>query len=94
MILKKYGDRIGKKKLDSLKLKFGIVEEAGRPRVDPDARSPKQVKRANRIRNAQGFDVSGTFAKNFHHIFPIGGLANLSAEDVMILDKKFNEKYI
>ena len=92
MILKKYGDRIGKKKLDSLKLKFGVVEEAGRPRVDPDARSPKQVKRANRIRNAQGFDVSGTFAKNFHHIFPIGGLANLSAEDVMILDKKFNEK--
>jgi hypothetical protein len=92
MILKKYGDRIGKKKLDSLKLKFGIVEESGRPRVDPDARSPKQVKRANRIRNAQGFDVSGTFAKNFHHIFPIGGLSQLSAQDVMVLDKKFNEK--
>ena len=92
MILKKYGDRIGKKKLDSLKLKFGIVEEAGRPRVNPDERSPKQVKRSNRIRNAQGFDVSGTFAKNFHHIFPIGGLSKLSAQDVMILDKKFNEK--
>ena len=91
MILKKYGDRISKKKLDSLKLKFGIVEEAGRPRIAPGERSPKQVKRVNRIRNAQGFDVSGTFAKNFHHVFPIGGLSKLSAQDVMILDKKFNE---
>ena len=92
MILKKYGDRISKKKLDSLKLKFGIVEESGRPRVAPGQRSPKQVKRVNRIRNAQGFDVSGTFQKNFHHIFPIGGLSELSAKDVMILDKKFNER--
>mgnify|MGYP001166919835 CR=1 FL=1 len=92
MILKKYGDRISKKKLDSLKLKFGIVEESGRPRVAPGERSPKQVKRVNRIRNAQGFDVSGTFEKNFHHIFPIGGLSKLSAKDVMILDKKFNER--
>ena len=91
MILKKYGDRISKKKLDSLKLKFGIVEEAGRPRIEPGERSTKQVKRVNRIRNAQGFDVSGTFAKNFHHVFPIGGLSKLSAQDVMILDKKFNE---
>jgi len=95
MILKKYGDRISKKKLDSLKkegkITYGIVEEAGRPRVLPGERSPKQVKRANRIRNAQGFDVSGTFQKNFHHIFPIGGLSELSAQDVMILDKKFNE---
>jgi hypothetical protein len=95
MILEKYGDRISKKKLDSLKkegkITYGIVEEAGRPRVLPGERSPKQVKRANRIRNAQGFDVSGTFQKNFHHIFPIGGLSKLSAQDVMILDKKFNE---
>jgi|TARA_S200002703_G_C3786828_1_gene242649 hypothetical protein len=91
MILKKYGDRISKKKLDSLKLKFGIVEEAGRPRISPGERSTKQVKRVNRIKNAQGFDVSGTFAKNFHHVFPIGGLSELSAQDVMILDKKFNE---
>ena len=91
MILEKYGDRISKKKLDSLKLKFGIVEESGRPRIPVGERSPKQVKRVNRIRNAQGFDVSGTFAKNFHHIFPIGGLSELSAQDVMILDKKFNE---
>ena len=96
MILKKYGDRISKKKLDSLKkegkITYGIVEEAGRPRVEPGERSPKQVKRVNRIRNAQGFDVSGTFQKNFHHIFPIGGLSKLSAKDVMILDKKFNER--
>ena len=95
MILKKYGDRISKKKLDSLKkegkITYGMVEEAGRPRISPGERSPKQVKRVNRIRNAQGFDVSGTFQKNFHHIFPIGGLSELSAKDVMILDKKFNE---
>jgi len=91
MILKKYGDRISKKKLDSLKLKFGIVEESGRPRIPEGEKSTKQVKRVNRIRNAQGFDVSGTFAKNFHHVFPIGGLSELSAQDVMILDKKFNE---
>ena len=95
MILEKYGDRISKKKLDSLKkegkITYGIVEEAGRPRVAEGEKSLKQVKRVNRIRNAQGFDVSGTFQKNFHHIFPIGGLSKLSAQDVMILDKKFNE---
>ena len=90
-ILKKYEGKISKKKLDSLKLNFGKVEESGRPRVLPGERSPKQVKRVNRIKNAQGFDVSGTFAKNFHHVFPIGGLSELSAQDVMILDKKFNE---
>ena len=90
-ILKKYEGKISTKKLDSLNLTFGIVEESGRPRIPEGERSPKQVKRVNRIRNAQGFDVSGTFAKNFHHIFPIGGLSKLSAQDVMILDKKFNE---
>ena len=90
-ILKKYKGKISKTKLDKEKLTFGKVEEAGRPRVPEGERSPKQVKRANRIRNAQGFDVSGTFQKNFHHIFPIGGLSELSAKDVMILDKKFNE---
>ena len=90
-ILKKYEGKISKKKLDSLKLKFGIVEESGRPRIPEGERSTEQVKRVNRIRNAQGFDVSGTFAKNFHHVFPIGGLSKLSAQDVMILDKKFNE---
>jgi len=90
-ILKKYEGKISKKKLDSLKLKFGKIEESGRPRIPPGERSPKLVKRANRIRNAQGFDVSGTLAKNFHHVFPIGGLSELSAQDVMILDKKFNE---
>ena len=91
-ILKKYEGKISKKKLDSLKLNFGKIEESGRPRIPPGERSLKLVKRANRIRNAQGFDVSGTFAKNFHHVFPIGGLSELSAQDVMILDKKFNEK--
>ena len=90
-ILKKYEGKISKKKLDSLKLNFGKVEESGRPRIAPGERSTKQVKRVNRIKNAQGFDVSGTFAKNFHHVFPIGGLSELSAQDVMILDKKFNE---
>ena len=93
MILEKYGDRISKKKLDSLNLTFGVVEESGRPRIPEGERSPKQVKRANRIKNVQGFDVSGTFAKNFHHIFPItdNPITNFSAQDVMILDKKFNE---
>ena len=90
-ILEKYKGRISKKRLDKEKLVFGKVEESGRPRIPEGERSPKQVKRANRIRNSQGFDVSGTFAKNFHHIFPIGGLSELSAQDVMILDKKFNE---
>ena len=90
-ILKKYKGKISKKRLDKEKLTFGKVEESGRPRIPPGERSPKLVKRANRIKNAQGFDVSGTFAKNFHHIFPIGGLSELSAQDVMILDKKFNE---
>ena len=90
-ILEKYKGRISKKRLDKERLIFGKVEESGRPRIDPGERSPKLVKRANRIKNAQGFDVSGTVAKNFHHIFPIGGLSELSAQDVMILDKKFNE---
>ena len=90
-ILEKYKGRISKKRLDKEKLVFGKVEESGRPRIPEGESSPKQVKRANRIRNSQGFDVSGTFAKNFHHIFPIGGLSELSAQDVMILDKKFNE---
>ena len=90
-ILEKYKGKISKKRLDKEKLTFGKVEESGRPRVPPGQRSPKQVKRANRIRNAQGFDVSGTAAKNFHHIFPIGGLVDFSAQDVMILDKKYNE---
>jgi len=90
-ILKKYEGKISRKRLDKEKLTFGKIEESGRPRIAPGERSPKQVKRVNRIRNAQGFDVSGTFQKNFHHIFPIGGLSELSAKDVMILDKKFNE---
>jgi len=90
-VLKKYEGKISKKKLDSLKLNFGKIEESGRKRIPPGERSPKQVKRVNRIKNVQGFDVSGTFQKNFHHIFPIGGLADFSAQDVMILDKKFNE---
>ena len=29
---------------------------------------------------------------NFHHIFPIGGLAELSPKDTMLLSKKFNER--
>ena len=90
-ILEKYKGRISKKRLDKEKIVFGKVEESGRPKIPEGERSPKQVKRVNRIRNSQGFDVSGTFAKNFHHIFPIGGLSELSAQDVMILDKKFNE---
>tara|TARA_R100000655_G_scaffold3132_1_gene11620 strand:+ start:2110 stop:4176 length:2067 start_codon:yes stop_codon:yes gene_type:complete len=90
-ILKKYEGKISKKKLDSLKLTFGKVEEAGRPRILEGERSPKLVKRANRIKTVQGFDVSGTFAKNFHHIYPIGGTMKLNPNDVMILDKKFNE---
>ena len=90
-ILKKYEGKISKKRLDKEKIVFGKVEESGRPKIPEGERSPKQVKRVNRIRNSQGFDVSGTFAKNFHHVFPIGGLSELSAQDVMILDKKFNE---
>ena len=53
-ILKKYEGKISRKRLDKMKLKFGKVEESGRPRVDPEKRSPKQVKRVNRIRNVQG----------------------------------------
>ena len=90
-ILKKYEGKISKKKLDSLKLNFGKVEESGRPRIPEGERSPKLVKRANRIKTVQGFDVSGSFLKNFHHIFPIGGTMKLNPNDVMILDKKFNE---
>ena len=91
-VLKKYKDKISKSKLDKLGLKFGVVEKAGRARVPVGERSPVNVKRANRIRNAQGFPISGTKAKNFHHIFPIGGLAELSPQDVMILDADFNER--
>ena len=91
-VLKKYKGKISKSKLDRLGLKFGVVEEAGRARVPVGERSPVNVKRANRIRNAQGFPISGTKAKNFHHIFPIGGLAELSPQDVMILDADFNER--
>ena len=91
-VLKKYKDKISKSKLDKLGLKFGVVEKAGRARVPVGERSPVNVKRANRIRNAQGFPISGTKAKNFHHIFPIGGLTELSPQDVMILDADFNER--
>ena len=91
-VLKKYKDKISKSKLDKLGLKFGVVEKAGRARVPVGQRSPVNVKRANRIRNAQGFPISGTKAKNFHHIFPIGGLTELSPQDVMILDADFNER--
>ena len=95
-ILKKYENKISDTKLDKLvkagKVKFGVVEEAGRPRVPPGQIPESTVKRTNRIRNVQGFAISGTQAKNFHHIFPIGGLADFSPQDVMILDKDINEK--
>jgi hypothetical protein len=94
-ILKKYKDKISDTKLDRLvkagEVKFGVVEEAGRPRVPPGQIPEGTVKRTNRIRNSQGFAISGTQAKNFHHIFPIGGLADFSPQDVMILDKNINE---
>ena len=51
-ILEKYKGRISKKRLDKEKLVFGKVEESGRPRIPEGERSPKQVKRANRIRNS------------------------------------------
>ena len=95
-ILKKYENKISDTKLDRLvkagKVKFGVVEESGRPRVPPGQIPEGTVKRTNRIRNVQGFAISGTQAKNFHHIFPIGGLADFSPQDVMILDKDINEK--
>ena len=95
-ILKKYENKISDTKLDRLvkagEVKFGVVEEAGRPRVPPGSIPEGTVKRTNRIRNSQGFAISGTKAKNFHHIFPIGGLVDLSPKDVMILDKNINER--
>ena len=95
-ILKKYENKISDTKLDRLvkagEVKFGVVEEAGRPRVPPGSIPEGTVKRTNRIRNSQGFAISGTQAKNFHHIFPIGGLVDLSPKDVMILDKNINER--
>jgi len=95
-ILEKYKGKISDTKLDRLvkagEVKFGVVEEAGRPRVPPGQIPEGTVKRTNRIRNSQGFAISGTQAKNFHHIFPIGGLADFSPQDVMILDKDINEK--
>ena len=95
-ILKKYENKISDTKLDRLvkagEIKFGVVEEAGRPRVPPGSIPEGTVKRTNRIRNSQGFAISGTQAKNFHHIFPIGGLVDLSPKDVMILDKNINER--
>ena len=94
-ILEKWGNKISKKKLDSLvkegKITFGIVEEAGRPRILEGEKSEKVKKRQRRIWNVQRGEFSGTFAKNFHHIYPIGGMADFSPQDTMILDKKFNE---
>ena len=94
-ILEKWGNKISKKKLDSLvkegKITFGIVEEAGRPRISEGEKSEKVKKRQRRIWNVQRGEFSGTFAKNFHHIYPIGGMADFSPQDTMILDKKFNE---
>ena len=91
-ILKKYKGRISKKRLDKEKLTFGKVEEAGRPRIPEGEKSLKAKKRQNRIFNSQGFQISGTADMNFHHIFPIGGLAELSPKDTMLLSKKFNER--
>ena len=90
-ILEKYKGQISRATLTRLGLKYGKTLESGRPRVTEGERSAKEVKRTNRIRNVQGFPVSGTAAKNFHHIFPIGGMADFSPQDVMILDKKYNE---
>ena len=94
-ILEKWGNKISKKKLDSLvkegKITFGIVEEAGRPRISEGEKSEKVKKRQRRIWNVQRGEFSGTFAKNFHHIYPIGGMADFSPQDTMVLDKKFNE---
>ena len=91
-ILKKYEGKISKKRLDKEKLTFGKVEEAGRPRIPEGEKSLKAKKRQNRIFNSQGFQISGTADMNFHHIFPIGGLAELSPKDTMLLSKKFNER--
>ena len=91
-ILEKYKGKISRAALTRLGLTYGKTLESGRPRVKEGERTAKNVNRANRIRNAQGFPISGTKAKNFHHIFPIGGLAELSPKDVMILDAEFNEK--
>ena len=91
-ILKKYKGRISKKRLDKEKLTFGKVEEARRPRIPEGEKSLKAKKRQNRIFNSQGFQISGTADMNFHHIFPIGGLAELSPKDTMLLSKKFNER--
>ena len=91
-ILEKYKGKISRAALTRLGLTYGKTLDSGRPRVSEGERTIKNVKRANRIRNAQGFDVSGTASKNFHHIFPIGGLAEIGPKDVMILDKNINEK--
>jgi len=91
-ILEKYKGKISRAALTRLGLTYGKTLESGRPRVPEGQRTTKNIKRANRIKNAQGFDVSGTASKNFHHIFPIGGLAEISPKDVMILDKNINER--
>jgi len=95
-VVDKYKGKVSDTKIDSLvkkgEIKFGVVEESGRPRVSEEMRDMDKVKRASGIKRNQRFNIHGNEAINFHHIMPIRGLANIQTRDVGLLNKYLNSE--
>ncbi len=95
-VVDKYKGKVSDSKIDRLvkkgEIKFGVVEESGRPRVSEEMRDMDKVKRASGIKRNQRFNIHGNEAINFHHIMPIRGLANIQTRDVGLLNKYLNSE--
>ena len=95
-VVNKYKGKVSDSTIDRLvkkgEIKFGVVEESGRPRVSEEMRDMDKVKRAAGIKRNQRFNIHGNEAINFHHIMPIRGLANIQTRDVGLLNKYLNSE--
>ena len=95
-VVNKYKGKVSDSTIDRLvkkgEIKFGVVEESGRPRVSEEMRDMDKVKRAAGIKRNQRFNIHGNEVINFHHIMPIRGLANIQTRDVGLLNKYLNSE--
>jgi len=95
-VVNKYKGKVSDTTIDKLvkkgEIKFGVVEESGRPRVSEEMKDMDKVKRARGIKQSQKFNIHGNPTIHFHHIMPIRGLANIQTGDVGLLNKYLNSE--
>ena len=95
-VVNKYKGKVSDTTIDRLvkkgEIKFGVVEESGRPRVSEEMKDMDKVKRARGIKQSQKFNIHGNPTIHFHHIMPIRGLANIQTGDVGLLNKYLNSE--